>query len=442
MSEQVRERLDRLADAAPGGRLDPDEVWASGRRRQAVRLLASVACLFVVAGLGAAALPVVDRFQQQYTSAGPTDLRLPDRIRQPGAFEPTFPRAAGPLVAVGLGDRGGFWSSEPAWWGVSGVSGASRFLDLPDAAVSSDTMPALSPDGRHLAYWITGEVTDEPVSLLGVPVVGLAVMDLVTGTSIRQKTETPHGLAVGALAWAGDRLHWSAGPISDVSATGDSWGYSLVGRTWDVVSDERVELERVASRTWSDGGELGPAPGGFVSLGRRRVFWTTSEGTRSIPFELADGLDGSLWSPVAISTDGNRLAGIHEQQGAERVALAAHPLLAGEIGPEGVVVRPVGDVRPNTVQGWRSPGEVVVTVRDDDGTEAVSVDVTTGEATILSVLEGNPPTFAAGAWSAEPIAAPDAPWAPDPRLVALGLGVVLWILWRVVTKVRRRRASA
>jgi hypothetical protein len=179
-----------------------------------------------------------------------------------------------------------------------------------------------------------------------------------------------------------------------------------------------------------------------VSLGRRRVFWTTSEGTRSIPFELADGLDGSLWSPVAISTDGNRLAGIHEQQGAERVALAAHPLLAGEIGPEGVVVRPVGDVRPNTVQGWRSPGEVVVTVRDDDGTEAVSVDVTTGEATILSVLEGNPPTFAAGAWSAEPIAAPDAPWAPDPRLVALGLGVVLWILWRVVTKVRRRRASA
>ena len=48
----------------------------------------------------------------------------------------------------------------------------------------------------------------------------------------------------------------------------------------------------------------------------------------------------------------------------------------------------------------------------------------------------------AEAWAAEVVPAPDAPFAPDPRLVGLGLLVASFVVWRLVVRVRRRRGDA
>lgn len=66
----------------------------------------------------------------------------------------------------------------------------------------------------------------------------------------------------------------------------------------------------------------------------------------------------------------------------------------------------------------------------------------TGERTELLEFSGNTPQAAAEAWTAEVVAAPDAPFAPDPRLVGLGLLAGSFVVWRLVVRVRRRHGCA
>ena len=73
---------------------------------------------------------------------------------------------------------------------------------------------------------------------------------------------------------------------------------------------------------------------------------------------------------------------------------------------------------------------------------ASTVDVTTGERTDLLEFAGNTPQLAAEAWTAEVVPAPGAPFAPDPRLVGLGLLAGSFGAWRLVVRVRRRRGDA
>jgi len=53
-------------------------------------------------------------------------------------------------------------------------------------------------------------------------------------------------------------------------------------------------------------------------------------------------------------------------------------------------------------------------------------------------FRGNVPNFAYDAWTAEVVPAPDAPWAPDPRLLGLGLAGLVYALVLVRRRVRRR----
>jgi hypothetical protein len=69
------------------------------------------------------------------------------------------------------------------------------------------------------------------------------------------------------------------------------------------------------------------------------------------------------------------------------------------------------------------------------------VDIETGEVTPLLDFRGNQPRFAADAWSADVVEAPDAPWAPDPRVVALVMFIAAWLAVKVTKLVRRRRAG-
>ena len=235
----VTDRLERLAAQAPRGLGDPARLWTQGRQRQRARWAGTAACLVLLAVLGAVAMPVAVQRTQGLVAVSPDDaLRLPAVIRQPGEWEPAFPSAPGRLVAVGLGTRDGWWSSRNAWWGVSAATGESRFLDLPDAATGSDAAPALSADGRRLAYWITGTTPREPLRIDGQdPAVGVGVMDLETGDVERWFGGSRRGVATHALAWSGDVLWWSGSDYSDDSTPSQYGGHISVW-TWDVGRSE------------------------------------------------------------------------------------------------------------------------------------------------------------------------------------------------------------
>ena len=442
MTMHVKDRLERLSDEAPRQLGAPADIWRRGRRRQVRQWFAGAGALVVIAVLGGVVVgPVLvpDRVEM----ASPTaDLRLPDVFRQPGAWEPAFDGPPGPLVAVGPGVRGGLLHERNAWWGVSGTTGESRFLELPDAVVGSEAAPALSEDGRLLAYWYTGPTTEEPI-LQGDadPPVGVAVLDLVTGDVHRWDTGTPHGLMTAGLVWAGDVLWWVGGDYTTGGTDEERGGRAsarLVVHTWDPGSDERRTQEGVGESMYASGS----APGGaLVPGGRSLRLLVGDEVARRISIDQDVQFQQS--SAPALSTSG-LLAGVLDEDPAVSDDLP-HPVLVGEVdaATDAARLSPVGDVLAWSVLGWRSATQVVVDATGSPGTpvRAHVVDVGSGEVVeTLAEFRGNvPDTFASRVWSADVVEAPDAPFAPDHRLVGLGLACAVLLVVRMGLAVRRRR---
>jgi hypothetical protein len=444
------DRLERLAAHAPTGALDPDALWGSGRRRQRLRVGAALAAVVVVGLLGTVTTPLLVERADQVAPAGSDDrMVLPDVLRQPGGWEPSFPNPPGRLSAVGAGSKGGLLSGSNAWWGVSAATGESRFLDLPGAATDSSPEPALSADGRRLAYWVTGQVDGVPVANGEMgdglePVVGVAVLDLETGTRDVWTVASEHGLFVGGLAWAGDALWWSAGPVrvEDSSA----FSASMSTRTWNVATGERDEGPSDAGRLSLS--ELGDAPGGFVERwGKRRLTRVLGDAEpTTLRLVMPAGTPGRAGvTQPTMSPDGARVAALLVPD-ASRYDEDPKTVLVGGVSGRDVRLQRLDGVEEQGIVGWRSPTEVVAVglaaAEDGHGPRAVhawTLDVTTGNRSELMDFEGNTPQVAAEAWTAEVVPAPDAPFAPDPRLVGAGAIVVLAFgisLWR---DLRRRR---
>lgn len=445
----VVDRLERLAAQAPVSAVDPDALWAHGRRRQRVRTGAAAAAIVVVGLLGTATTPVLVERAQPVGPSSTDRMVLPDVVREPGGWEPAFPAAPGRLSAVGFGQRSGLWSSRPAWWGVSATTGESRFLDLPGDAQAPDT-PALSADGTRLAYWVTGEVSGEPLTMSGPsdsdvePVVGVAVLDLRTGEREAWTLASEHGLGTSGLAWSGDVLVWSAGAVRREGATAVSAAART--RTWDLSTGEQH-----VSRSWITPQPIGDAPSGFVVQYQSDRATVVTDGAAAPALRLA--LPSGETAPTgagsaSVSTDGARLAALLVS-GPDRSDGTPQPLAVGEIDGRDVALEQVGEPAAQDVLGWRSPTEVVLsslaTVEEGRPRRALrawTVDVTTGERTELLEFSGDTPRFAAEAWAAEIVDAPDAPFAPDPRLVGLALLVGSLVVWQVARRVRTRRDDA
>lgn len=443
----VVDRLEQLAAHAPATGLDPDALWTHGRRRQRVRAGAVAAGLVVVGLLGTATTPVLVERAQRVGPADPADrMVLPDVIRLPGEWEPAFRGAPGPLVAVGLGTRGGWWSSRTALWGVSASTGESRFLDLPDVA-SGSPPAALSADGRRLAYWFTDEDveahpgTREPGGTAPLPAAGVAVVDLDSGDIERWDGETSHGLFTEGLAWAGDVLWWSAGllPIGED-------GIRRRTHTWDVRTDQRRVVEKGTAARDLFLSTVGPAPGGFVVNGYRLLDVVQGDHVaRTVRLDTEIG--GSWYGGPALSPDGARVAAVlpfvRDRDG---VGGEEAPVAVSRADGRRTDFTRVGDVSASAVLGWRSENEVVIeTRRDDVGVYAASVvRVDTGEVVPLVEFRDlqEVRSFAADAWAADVIEAPDAPWAPDPRFVGLVLLVVGAFVVTLANRLRRRRDRA
>jgi hypothetical protein len=441
---EVAAQLERLAEQAPRRLDDPELLWSRGRRRHRARLAGTAACLALFAVLGAVAIPPALQRTQGTVAASPSSgLVLPDLVRQPGEYEPAFPEAPGPLVAVGVGTRGGWWSSRNAWWGVSAATGECRFLELPDAVVETSAQAALSADGRRLAYWFTGDTTGDPVAVEDeVPVVGVAVLDLVTGEDVRWRVDAPRGMGTDGLIWAGDVLWWSGGAYhEDSTPTGRSWRVAV--HTWDLRTGEREDLDGGNPLVRASLSTAAPTTDGILVTGRRGIRLVQGgEVVRTIRPDVP--LHQQSASGPALSPDGARLAGVHDLD-PEVFAGEADPLVVGDLGARTAEMNPVGDVETAALHGWRSDDEVVVetyTGGEMDRVYGASVvDIETGEVTPLLDFRGNQPRFAADAWSADVVEAPDAPWAPDPRVVALVMFIAAWLAVKVTKLVRRRRAG-
>jgi hypothetical protein len=448
----VTDRLQRLAEHAPSRPGDPDALWSQGRRRQRAQWAGTAAALVVLAVLGAVAVPsALQRTQTHVADSAGSELHLPDVIRQPGEWEPAFRGAPGPLVAVGLGTRGGWWSSRTALWGVSASTGESRFLDLPDVALGSPPA-ALSADGRRLAYWFTDEDVEvhpgtlEPGGTARLPAAGVAVVDLDSGDIERWDGETSHGLLTEGLAWAGDVLWWSAGllPIGED-------GIRRRTHTWDVRTDQRRVVEKGTAARDLFLSTVGPAPGGFVVDEYRLL--DVVQGDHVARTVRLDTEIGGMYGGPALSPDGARVASVltfepdPDTKDGDRT-----PVVVSSADGRTTAFGQVGDVRSTAVLGWRSADEIVIEApRDDDRMYGASpidgasvVDVDTGEVTPLVEYRDlqEVGSFSADAWAAEVIEAPDAPWAPDPRFVGLVLLVVGAFVVSLAISLRRRRGHA
>lgn len=448
----VVDPLARLAARAPSTGLDPDALWSRGRRRQRGRVLVALAAAVVVAVGGAAAGPDLLAQAQEVQVAGTADpWVLPDLVREPGGWEGAFPAAPGRLSAVGFGQRSGLWSTRGAWWGVSAATGESRFLELPGAADAVDA-PVLSADGWRLAYWVTGDVPGEPLSMGAPtdddvdPVVGVAVLDLRTGDRRAWTLDTEHGLATGGLAWTGEVLWWSAGTLSRSGESG-LLGSDIVARKWDVAADRRVEPSGPESRVWPDNARS--APGGFVEYPRRhRLVVVTDAGRRVLRAVLPDGSPRSAGLLSAtLAPDGSRVVALLRPD-ANVATSQPQQLVVGRVDGATVRLEPVPGATAGDVLGWRSPTEVVVASlaeveegRPSEALEASTVDLVTGERSRVLTFSGTTPQVAADAWSAAVVPAPGAPLAPDPRWIGVGVLLAALTGWRLLVWRRRRERA-
>lgn len=434
---------DRLADlaqeaptpaAAPGA---PTGLWERGRRYRRVRRAGTLAVLgaavVVLALLGSitwqrAAPPV-------QPAGGP--VGLPDRVWNPSPWLPSTDRP-GQLVAMATAEEGSWTGTRTGVAGISATTGEYTFVDLPDAALDVAQDPVLAPDGRHVAYWVSGETTGTPLSRSG-PVTGVAICDLESGRVDKHWIRTAHGVRPDFLTWADETtVVWSAGQIDggdDASLEDQSTGRFGV-----------VE-------SWSLGGRPSPVPGAqpgaeLLNAAHGRILVDTGSSRPGRQYRLLD-----LHHPAATRHLGvpesagstNGLPFVSLDQSGRRMAL-----VPGSRTPGKVKAGPVGDLRvvPNTrgtfgVADWPDADTIVTLrrVRDHSLTNAglYRVSIPTGRSTRLVSFPrlsfGGGWQFATDLLDAPSVHADRPPRPLDPRWVtgaavatvlAAVAGLVLW----------------
>ncbi len=241
MTTQLPERLRALAGEAPAA-LSAGDLWAAGRRRHRRRVVTSLTlagCLVVAAAL----LGLGDWQSRRPEPAGPPPnvgpMAIPQRFFYPSPWLPST-SSPGRLVALfgATRDHFPFGSDLDARGGVSAGSQAYHFLDLPGMAPDYDV--ELSPDGRHVAYFVDGQPRGD-ARLGDRSIVGVAILDVTTGEVERHVVATEHGLFPSMLSWADDR---TVALASDhlTSAAVESYSGRTVVRLFTLGRSEPVVL--------------------------------------------------------------------------------------------------------------------------------------------------------------------------------------------------------
>lgn len=246
-----------------------------------------------------------------------TKTYVPARIHTPSPYLPGTDEQGPPgvLIATIQTERKGWADRGFGLVGVSATTGDYRFLDLPDAHPDHLHDAALSPDGRHVAYWITGSVPDPFPRRPKVPsssafsdfppIVGYAVYDTVTGKVDRQVQRTQHGLDGQAFVWFDpEHLAVAYGQMRDCCsvAPSPSHVYDLASGTADPLSVDVASTSTNGRGTLIDASDDAERRSGTSTLidadGSTRSAWTrTSDASRT---------SGSMFA--VLSPDATRVA--------------------------------------------------------------------------------------------------------------------------------------
>ncbi len=419
--------LEELAREAPTGGAPPGQLWRRGRRMARTRrvgtvAIAAVACLLLIA-LGSVT------WQQRAVELPPADdvetgTYLPDRFHPPSPRLPGTESVGpmGTLIATYVVPRKGWFGSTDGLVGVSASTGSYAFLDLPHAAPTILLESALSPDGRHVAYWTTGSVPDPVRDADEEPVNGYAVYDTVTGAVVAQRPRTERGLGYGDLIWF-DATHLGVefGQMQDCCSSDDS--QSLV---FDLTSRRPTSIDVMLTSASTNGV-------GSLVAGNDNSVVVEADGATTpahIP-QTAGRINGSQF--VALSPDAKRIAAIFGNG------------LPGPVYVKDIDTNVNGERIPGTYVGvfcWLDETHLAALQRHGGGprVDLVAVDIEDGSTEMLSEyvdhadlalnLIGSPV-------KAQPVPPrPGSPWKPTigaaVTIAAAGCGIILW----------RRRAQA
>ena len=400
----LRESLARLAEDAPSA-LPESGLWERGRRYGR-----GTTC-----GHGrdrAGRGPGARRHRRRDLARGP-DARAgarepdagpagPDLVAQPVAGRHRRRGTLGQLAALLPASRGGGARlSHLGLVGISAVSGDYRFLDLPDAAYEfSVADAALAPDGRHVAYWLTGTPSGSPnPGPAQDPIVGVGIYDTTSGEVATYRPEVEHGLFPQTLAWA-DATHLvvDAGQITEGVGAEGPGNFSANG---------------MGARVWVLG-EPGPRPAGLRRAPRGpSTRWAPDScrgpgGTNLVATSADDprtrttgsGRRGTRGCVVSRAVDATATASPHGP-GCRPDALLRRTGRDGGLGaPPARLVRLRGQRRHREVVGWTDPQHVVAlreSVTGATGMEVVRIAVPSGADEVLirsTALEGRNAQFA------------------------------------------------
>jgi hypothetical protein len=435
MSTDLRGSLSRLAESADVP-APPRQLWERGVRRRRDRrgglvVFALLVLVLVVSGVG----PLWQRIEAPLMPAGAPAGRpgIPRTLYTPSPWTAGTDAAGpiGPLAVIGQAPRHMTWFQAPyEVYGVSATTGTYRFLDLPDFSVSggADSTPevALSPDGRHVGYWVEGDAPKPSPYSEGKPVVGFASYDTVTGKTIEHRVPSLRGLGPESLVWVSrSTLMLNFGYT--VKNGGARSSHAVL---W-TPSDGRVQ--RVPGAVFVDPAFPNGYYGQFAGL-HGIDLWT---GTELHPRTLKT--TGCPYpDDLAVSPDGFRIA----------LRCTTHTAAVGSIDSGSVRVRTIPEPRNGhgylDVLGWKDPSHVLLylIVPPNAGGRLATIDVRSGAIRILGRRPGM--SYATNLWS-EPLVQGHKPaFALDPRWVFSGavgavlIGLLVWLTVRKTAQERRR----
>ncbi|WP_193614898.1 hypothetical protein [Nocardioides lijunqiniae] len=455
--QTLHERLAELAELSEQ-RPDPGTAAAAAARGRAYRrrrlvgtaatLTASAAALALIVGIS---LSRSAGDVEPAPAGAPTGM--PRELYEPSPWLPgTADEPLGTLAAIIPAERATWTGREDGLVGVSATSGAYRFLDLPGAVPQSLDDAAISPDGRRVAYWTTGDTRLSADSSTG-PVTGVAVYDSDTGAVVRHDIATDHGLQPEGLIWSdaatlligyGQQVTGDGGPMEEQGmSTSGPW------LSW------RVGQDGPAISALTPGADVEDATSGriLVSDHPRYVVTDGEQSSRRV-FRIRKDLSVS---PV-VDASGLQVAVVSgESQEPGYTGSNPNKVLVGRLPVRGqgaareLVMRELpGSENTFDVVAWADDEHVVLLQAADESSwnspDLVVVDVRTGEERVLLRSAERRTNFlsdhyATDLFSRAPIAAPEPPHPWDPR-VSTGLAAAVLLAGAVTLIVWRRRAPA
>lgn len=340
----LHDRLAELAaDAPPGG--PAPGLWEQGRLVARRRRVGTAVIVAVVAVLLTGLVTVDWRRSVQQPQPARGSVGLPDQVWDPSAWLPTTEQP-GQLVAMSSAERGSWTRTDAATLGISAVTGDYAFFDLPQA---SENTVELAPDGRHVAYWLTGRTTGTP-NTKWPPITGVAVYDTTTGDVSPHWISTAHGLEPDFLAWTDDdTVVFSAGQIRggdddpEMDQSNSTFGTVTA---WALGDEPRPVLGVRAGAT------LQGAAHGRLLVDNLLVDLSDPAGARRITVPELPGSSGHRHY-VALGVDAGQIALVVGTQ-------SPGPVKAGQAGR----LRPVADSRASFgVEDWIDRDTIITAER-------------------------------------------------------------------------------